>query len=182
MSAEGYEDYVNDGTAAVVDLSQLHELAEKQIAAEAEVARAEAELQKAKDVLKDLCEFKVPELMDSIGLEEFKTRTGVRIKVEEKIRASIPKARTLEAFAWLRENNHAALIKRFVKVEFGKGEDEKADELLKELAKLGFSGEQDASVHAQTLAAFVRERLKDGKELPLDLFGVYRQRVSKVET
>lgn len=163
------------------ELSQLQELAEKQAKAESEVARIEAELNKAKETLKSLCEVQVPALMDQIGITEFKTASGLVIKVDETIRASIPKARTLEAFAWLRAHNHAALIKRELSVAFGKGEDAKADELAASLRLQGVELDDNATVHAQTLGAFVREQLRDGIDLPLDLFGVFRQRVSKIE-
>lgn len=181
--AADYAQYVSpDDSAPVVDLSQLQDLAEKQALAEAQVAGLEAQLNKAREELKDLAERQVPELMDQIGIEEFRTRTGLKIKIDEVIRASIPKARTGEAHAWLKANNHEALIKRTVAVPFGKGEDEKAQELERYLAKQGYPTENEAKVHPQTLAAWVREKLKTGAEIPLDLFGVFRQRVSKIQT
>lgn len=184
MSADDdYSAYVGpDDAAPAVDLNQLQEMAERQAQAQAEVARLEAELNRAKETLKDLAERQVPELMDQIGIEDFRTRTGLRIRIEESIRASIPKERTFEAFAWLQSNNSASLIKRKVAVEFGKGEDAAATELAAYLKKQGYAPENEAKVHPQTLGAWVREKLKAGVEIPLDLFGVFRQRVSKIET
>lgn len=177
-----YAEYVTPAASGPVDLSQLQDLAEQQAEAEAEVARIEAQLNAAREKLKDLAERKVPELMDQIGIEEFRTRTGLKIKIDETIRASIPKARTAEAYAWLIANNHEALIKRSVVVEFGKGESDKASELASYLTKQGYAPDNEAKVHAQTLSAWVREKLKAGNEVPLDLFGVFRQRVSKIST
>lgn len=176
-----YLDYVQPAAAAGGELSQLQQLAEQQASAQAKVADLEAQLNKAREELRDLAERQVPELMDQIGLADFKTTTGLKIKIDETIRASIPKAKAPLAFAWLKAHGHAAMIKRVVKVAFGKGEDEKADELRTKLADT-YDVEDDASVHPSTLAAFVREKLRDGEEVPLDLFGVHRQRVSKIET
>jgi hypothetical protein len=167
---------------APADLTRLAELAEKQAAAELAVKRAEDALQKAQDELRKIAEGELPELMDSLGLEEFRTATGLKIEVKEMIRASIPKPREAEAFAWLRANNHDALIKRSLVVSFGKGEDDEANTLGTQLTEEGYSFDDKQAVHAQTLSAFVREQLEKGKEIPIDLLGVFRQRKSKVGT
>lgn len=179
-SDESYLAYVQP-QAEGGELSQLQKLAEQQAAAEAKVAQIEAQLNKAREELRDLSERQVPELMDQIGIEEFKTSSGLLIKVDETIRASIPKAKAPLAFAWLKEHGHASLIKRVIKVAFGKGEEELANDLHDKLAE-HYEVADDASVHPSTLAAFVREMLRDGEEVPLDLFGVHRQRTSQVST
>jgi hypothetical protein len=176
---ENYLDYVQ--TVPEGELSQLQSLAEFQAAAQSKVDNLEAQLAKAREELKDLAERRVPELMDQIGMVEFKTTSGLIIKIDETIRASIPKAKAPFAFAWLRENGHAALIKRKVSVAFGKGEDESAEQLLEALSG-DYEVEDDVSVHSSTLAAFVREKLRDGVDIPLDLLGVHRQRISKLDT
>lgn len=164
------------------DLSSLQNLAEQQAAAEAEVAKAEAALNRAKEVLKDLAERQVPDAMEQVGLSEFKTATGLVIKIDEIIRASIPNPQLFAALAWLKAHNHSALIKRSVVLNFGKGEDDKADKLLRELVEQGLEPTDKAGVHPQTLGAFVREKLEKGEEVPLDLFGVFRQRVARIKT
>lgn len=161
------------------ELSQLSLLAEEQAAATAEVARLEALLETARANLRGYAEQKVPELMDQIGLSEFATASGLRIKIQETIRASIPKAAAFRAFAWLRENGHAAMIKRTLSVALGKGEEERAEK-LHAMLDAEFEVSDVENVHPSTLAAFVREKLQEGEEVPIDLFGVYRQRVSKL--
>lgn len=175
-----YLEFVQPQSLGSGELSQLSQLAEKQAAAAARVADLEAQLNAAREELRDIAERQVPELMDQIGIDEFKTTTGLKIKIEETIRASIPKAKAHLAFAWLKEHGHAAMIKRVVSVSFGKGEDEKAEELRQRLAE-EFEVEDAASVHHSTLTAWVREKLREGEEVPLDLFGVHRQRVAKIE-
>ena len=39
----------------------------------------------------------------------------------------------------------------------------------------------ERKVEPMTLQAFIKEHLAAGKDIPLDIFGVYRQRIAKVE-
>lgn len=161
------------------ELAQLSELAELQAKSEAEIADLEARLTKAREVHRDLAERQVPELMDKVGMSEFKTTSGLKIEVNETIRASISKAAAGGAFAWLKAHGHSALIKRLISVSFGKGEDEKADELKAQLN--AYEVDDVSNVHPATLSAFVREKLQKGEDIPLDLLGVHRQRVAKIK-
>ena len=177
-----YEDYITPATEEAVSLAELQKLAELQAEAEAKVKRIEAELNAAQAILKDLAEKQVPEMMDSIGIEQFTTKTGLKISIKEVIRASISKANETRAFAWLRANGCGSLIKREVKAQFGMGEDEQAEHLLEIMQEGHIEGVSDKqSVHAMTLASFVIKRLKEGEELPIEVFGVHRQRFSQVK-
>lgn len=178
----GYLDYLKSDIEGGGDLSRLSALADMQAQQEAEVLRIEAELQKAKEKLTDLAERQIPELMDKVGMDEFKTKSGLVVKIDEKIRASIPKLKKPYAFAWLREHGNDSIIKRSLSVAFGRGEDDLANELCSRLSQEGFSIKDDESVHASTLTSFVKEKLQAGEDIPIDLFGVYRQRVSKIKT
>lgn len=177
-----YLEHVAAPTSAGGDLAQLTNLAEQQAQLEADIAKLEAALNEKREELRAVAERAVPELMDALNLAEFRTASGLKIEVSETIRASIPQATAPRAFAWLRAQGHGALIKRAIAMTFGKGEDEAADALAKRLEGEGFDVEDKASVHPSTLSAFVREKLRDGAELPLELFGVHRQRVSKIKT
>lgn len=161
-------------------LAKLSKLATEQLGAEKAVAAAELELESAKDALREIQEVKIPDLMDEAKVTEFATPSGLKIKVKENIRASISKANAPGAFAWLRENGHESLIKRQVTVMFGKGEDEEAASAIKALEERELPVDDNSSVNAQTLSKFVREKLEAGEVIPMELFGVFRQRVSAV--
>lgn len=178
----GYLAYAGGGAGNGADLAKLSELANAQAEAELAVKRAEKALEEAQSDLKKIAEGTLPELMDSLGMEEFRTSTGLKITVKETIRASIPKPREAEAFAWLRAHHHDALIKRSVVCSFGKGEDEDARKLCEQLIAEGYSFEDKQSVHAQTLSSFCREKLKKGEDIPMDLLGVFRQRSAAIST
>jgi hypothetical protein len=158
----------------------LHDLVERQVNAEAAVLTCEEELKRAKEVLRQIAEVQLPAHLDQMKLQEFTLQNGLKVEVGENIRASIPKDKKAEAIKWLIDNGHGGLVKTSVAVGFGAGEVDKAMELQTELLKLGFVPESDTGVHASTLGAFVRGALEEGQDIPLDLLGVYRQRVTTV--
>ena len=168
----------SEGSNALAVLSML---AQEQLDAEAVVARCQAELTKAQEKLKDVSERRLPEMMEEIGMADFRTITGLRVVLDQNIRASVPKNFREQAWAWMRANGNAALIKRKVIVEFGKGEDDKAQKLAEALIKDYDLVTDESGVHPSTLAAFVRDQLAKGKDVPLDVFGVFKQRVSKIQ-
>lgn len=178
-----YADYTqaqDDGNA----LAELSLLADRQAEAALRVAELEKQLEEARGRLRGISDRQLPEKMDELGMEEFKTRSGLHIRIKEAIRTSIPKTRQAEAFEWLRQNGYGGLIKRIVAVKFGKGEDEVAEKLARDLARDLANGREvddTASVHPSTLLSFVTEQLANGVDLPLDLFGVHRQRTSVID-
>lgn len=163
-------------------LGQLAGMAQEQKADEALVARLEEELAAAKEKLKTISEVTIPKFMDDCGMKDFTTKDGLRIDIVETIRGSIPKASETQAFSWLEDHNSGRLIKREFKIEFGKDEEAWAKKFQADLAKRKrpLKATVKRAVHPQTLAAYVREQLEAGVAIPLDVFGVYRQRASKV--
>ena len=163
-------------------LAKLSTLADQQAGAAVEVAALEAQLATAKDKLRGISERELPELMDTLGMEEFKTSSGLKISIKEIIRASIPKARKDEAFTWLDEHGHASIVKRSFAVSFGRDEEKWARKFATDLRrrKRELSVEDIKKVESATLRAFVTNQLEDGADIPLELFGVFRQRVAKI--
>lgn len=162
-------------------LAVLSALAQKQLDAEAEVLRCQAQLTRAQEKLKEISERQLPEAMETIGMKTFATVTGLVVTLDQTIRAAVPKAMRDKAWAWMRANGHAALIKRKVMVEFGKGEDEKAAALAKKMNEEYSVVSDESGVHPSTLAAFVREQMTKGKEIPIEMFGVHKQNIAKIE-
>lgn len=164
-------------------LRQIALMALEQKKAEAFVEEKEEELRKARAALNDIAQHKLPALMDEIGSPEFTTADGIKITVRENIRASIPQICKAQALKWLEDNDHENLIKREFKVLFSKNEEEWAKEFEEMLAQSEreLNVEVNRGVHASTLSAFVREQLEQGVDIPLQLFGAMRQRVTKIK-
>ncbi len=114
-------------------LKALASLALDQKRKEAEVARIEEQLNVAKAELKQLAETDIPKLMDEAGMENYTTKDGIKIKINEKIRGSIPKATEAKAFEWLAEHGHGDLIKRLVSVQFNKDEEAWAAKFVRDM-------------------------------------------------
>lgn len=172
-----YSDYI--GPTSDDALARLSQLAEAQLEAQISVAKAERGLKAWQEELRQISEVHIPELMEELGVEEITTTSGIKLAVSEKIQASILAANKAAAFRWLRENGHEALIKRVVRVQFGMGEDELAQEAIDRLKDLPV--EDDSKVHPSTLKKFVKELLSEGQEVPEELFSVHRQRVANIK-
>ena len=127
---------------------------------------------KAKNIRK-LSEEIIPARMAELGLESLTLKDGSQIKVKQKVQASIPVRFRGEAFQWLRDNGHGDLIKKQVSATFGKGEDVTANEFIDKIQQLGYDPQQKLWVEPMTLKAFVREQINEGKEIPMEKFGVF---------
>jgi len=164
-------------------LKKLSNLARKTKETELEIEELTESLAAAKQKFKFLVEDAIPSVMDEADQEYIRTFDGIEISVSDEVFASIPKPLKDKAYKWLEENNQGGLIKRKFVVEFSKNDKEWADEFEDRLRgdnhKPKFS--KDMSVHWQTLNSFVKEQLKEGKNLPEDLFGIYQRRTAKVK-
>ncbi len=168
---------------APADLHKLAELAKSMFDAEQAVAKAEEELKKRKDKLRGIAEREIPALMDQCGVTEFATKTGLKLKIKRLLRASISKANLTKAVAWLDKHGHGGLVKRNVSIDFTRQQEDDAKELADELREKGFENVATKhTVHAGTLAAWVRERRSNGEAVPEKLLGVSEHSVAKIET
>jgi hypothetical protein len=164
-------------------LAQISVTALEQKEAEAEVERCEEALKAAQNKLRLISEKTLPELMDEAEMTTCETRDGIVVKVQEKIRGSLPKGREKPAFAWLEEHGHDDLVKRQFKIEFGKDDQAWAKKFEADLRKRKkpVAVTRSDTIHPSTLASFVTEQLQQGVDIPLDTFGVFRQRSTKIE-
>lgn len=148
-------------------------LAEQQVALEADIASEEEILKSLKQELRLLREETLPNAMAEVGMASFTLSNGYKITIKTNYYASIPEDGEAEAHNWLKEHGFEALIKNQVIAEFGKGEDDKANEWVDYMREKGVFPAHKMSVHAQTLKAFVKEQFSAGNELPMDLFGAF---------
>lgn len=164
-------------------LQQLSNLAENQRQIENDIQSHTEKLEKLKKDLQDVSERKIPELMDKVEMKEFVTSKGLKICIEEHLRANIPKPRMGEAVKWLDDNGHEKLVKRKFVINFQKEDEAWANKFAADLRKRKkpVDCQEEKSIHHRTLSAFVKEQLEAGVDVPLDVFGVFRQRVSTVE-
>lgn len=125
----------------------------------------------------------MPEVMDSNDIDDFSLTSGLQVVVKEHVVASLKKELQPAGCAYLEKNGFSALVKRTITVPFttrqGKLADKVAKAIQKAVGKEQVAIEDQRAVHHSTLSAWVRNQLKEGKELSTEtmkLFGVFRQR------
>jgi hypothetical protein len=163
------------------DLQSVSALANEQLRLENLVAEKELELANAKEELAKVVEGDLPRLFESFSLSEIKLLDGTKVLIKEDVYAGITEENKPAAFGWLEETGNDGIIKNEIKLPFGKGQDEEAKVAAKILTDNGFSFTNSRSVHPQTLRAFVRQQLADGRPIPTDVFSIHVKKVSKIE-
>lgn len=168
-------------------LEVLTRLAQESIGLTAEINSDTVALAEKQGRLDKLERVRIPEIMETLGMAEFKLTDGSTVSVKNDIKASITIANQPAAFKWLEDHHFDGIIKTNVGLAFGKGEMERAKKAVEELSKAGFDGASiDRSVHFSTLKSFVKERLEDATvkaedALPMDIFGVFEFKVAKIK-
>lgn len=163
-------------------LAEIAKLVEQMKQLQQAVVDAELSLKNAQQALADLQERIIPEKMESLGQTVLRLLDGTEVRVDKKIRVSLPKEKQIAAFKWLIENNHEGLIKRTISVAFSRDQQEAAKTLVEKLRSDFENVKQDMKVEPATLTAFVREELEAGREVPLDVFSVFEQKSTKLKT
>lgn len=163
-------------------LGEVGLLADKAIELRNEIERIELLLSDTQAAYRQVTERELPEAMDAVGCSLFKhDKSGLKIKVDNVVRAAIPVALKEQAFDWLIQNKFEDLIKNEIKMKLDRGEYARAQEILKVINDtFGITAETNVSVHASTLTAWAKEQLSQGTEIPSDLFGLFQARVAKV--
>ena len=166
------------------ELKSLAELCDKLLRLQGTIGNTEDRLQRLKEAEKNLSEEVIPLRLQELGIQDLRLNDGSRISAvidnlhtseDEKLEA---------AHKWLRKNGHGDLIKNVVSLQFGRGEDERAKEVINTLMKDGLIPEQKQSVHPSSLKAFVREQVESNNQgfdqKARELFSVYEGRRTKI--
>ena len=126
----------------------------------------------------------IPTVLLQCGLNSYSTTSGLEIKLETVCSGSLPKeveARS-KALQLLKDYGAEGIIKTEVSMLFGIGEYEHAKELLNFLQSDGYdTATLQENVHAQTLAAFARERMAANEPIDTEALGLYVAQIAKVK-
>jgi hypothetical protein len=155
------------------EVSKISTLVRQQMQAQQRVEDLEADLDAAKKILRSIQEDLLPAAMAEFGLKELKMEDGSKVTIKQDVQASISKQHQSEALQWLRDHGWGDLIKNVVSVPFSRGEDGKADELIKNLESQGIIPDQKVWVEPMTLKAFVKQRINAGDNFPHEYFNAY---------
>lgn len=180
-TAEDYAAFVGMGHNSANDMSEITKLAEAQYAAQQKVDALKIDLKAAEEDLRKYSDKLLPTKMDELGIATFETSSGISVEVKEDIRVSVPPENRPKAWDWMEKGGYGALIKSTVITAFERDEIKEANALVEKLRKDNRVANLERKIEPMTLLSFVKEHLAKGKDIPLDIFKVYRQRVAKVE-
>jgi hypothetical protein len=163
-------------------LQRLEELTKQMDASFEEVAGLEAKLKEAKENKRMLQEDIIPEAMHEVGQDLLKLPSGRYLSLEHELKVRVPKNAEDEAYSYLEDLGEGGMIKRSVVVEFRQDQEEDAVAALEALRHAGFhQAFVKKSHHWNTLQAWVKAQMEDGKEVPRELFGIYERDVAQVK-
>lgn len=145
------------------------------------VPELEEALKRKKEELSKIKELHLPEALANFGLSEIKLLDGSKVTVKDDVYAGITEENREAAFSWLSGTGNEGIIKNEVKLPFGKGQDAEAKQLIDILNDRGYSFTNSRGVHPQTLRAFVRKQLEEGKPIPMDVFSVHIKKVASIK-
>ena len=154
------------------------------VASIAEVARAvrnkqdeiellESKLKQSKKDLLKLTDEELPAAMQELNVAQFTLGDGSKVSLKATYGARISEENRASAFEWLRQRNEADIIKNTVSVRFNREQDNEAQAFVEDLLKRKLEPEQKSEVHPGTLRSWVKGRIEEGKELDMNLFGVW---------
>ncbi len=183
-------------------------LAQKLINLQVLSSETEELLKTQKNHLRKIEEEQLPNLMDELGLAEFKLQDGItRIDIKSFLKASLPSQvailkatdpetrarlveRRIEGLEWLRSGQGKSLIKDVVTIDIPSARsaksaqrnamERKVNAVLKIAEKMGLLADRSETVHTQSLTSYLKEMLEQGVDIPMDTFAVFEGRKARV--
>ena len=162
------------------DIQQLSSYCLELQALEDEISTKEEETKALKEKADKIASEIIPNMLAEQGLSSLKLADGSAVDVGKTYSCTIKKDNQASAYNWLRENGLEDIIKNEVFVTFGKGEDNKAEQLLDLAAQEGFEPQQKSKVEPMTLKALYRERIEAGLDMPSDSFNLFVKDKTKI--
>ena len=149
---------------------------------EDELVSLEEQVKNKKEEIDEISSRIIPELLAEQGLSAIKLADGSNVSVKKEFRCTLPKDETKreQAYKWLRDQGLGDIIKNNIFVTFGKGEDDKAKQLLDLAAENGFDPQQKSDAAWNTLTALFQERVESGLDMPSDVFNTWIKDKTKI--
>ena len=183
--SENIKDMMSEDSTDLLDNVEINTIASECVklkSKEDEIVELEEQLKKKKEEADYISSSVIPELLAEQGLSEIKLSDGSKVSVRKEFRAMVPKddLKRETALQWLRDQGLGDIIKNNVTVSFGKGEDNKAEQLLQLAADNGFEPQQKSDVAWNTLSALYQERVEAGLDMPSDSFSLWIKDKTKI--
>ena len=182
MTTLTIQDFEQDQQEVIekTDIQQLSGYCLELQGLEDNIQSKEEEIKKLKEQADKIASEIIPNMLAEQGLSSLKLADGSAVEVRKSYSCTIKKDGTDAAYKWLRENGLEDIIKNEVFVTFGKGEDNKAEQLLSLAENSGYEPQQKSKVEPMTLKALYRERIEAGLDMPSDSFNLFVKDQTKI--
>lgn len=180
------KDLIVEDAEASGSLDQIDALVGRLRVAEDHVKEVEEALKLAKEQKNQIQLELLPTAMAEARRKKIEYSDGSVLSLRPFLEASIPSAsaikdaepeeqeelvrRRLSALNWLRDNLGSAIIKNELVIEIPKGKDNIVSELTALCDRLELNYVRGEAVHPMTLKSFLKEKLRMGAQIPLDIF------------
>lgn len=168
-------------------MAKLQNLTREALKLKLDKLELEAKLATIDKQLETYIQTLIPGVMEELGADEIKIR-GMTISVKDSLVGTFPKDedKRREAFSYLRKTGNDGLIKREISVKYGRNSTEQADQLMALIAEHpivadGAEVVNREDLNHQSMLAFLRQEIRDGREVPLKSFGVYQTKVADIK-
>ena len=182
MATLTLEDFERDQQEVIekTDIQQLSGYCLELQGLEDDIQSKEEEIKKLKEQADKIASEIIPNMLAEQGLSSLKLADGSGVTIKKTYSCTVKKDNLESAYKWLRDNGLGDIIKNEVFVTFGKGEDNKAEQLLNLAVQEGFEPQQKSKVEPMTLKALYRERIEAGLDMPSDSFHLFVKDQTKI--
>lgn len=164
-------------------LSSISVWATKALELKAHIAQVEEQLTHLNKELSVIETINLPQALQEAGITEFAMNNGAKIEIKDIIRNGLSKdpAQRDNTFMYVMANGGQEIIKDHFEVDYSKGQYDDAIALRHLLQRNNIHFYEFESIHAQTLWAFLREKLREGEIPPFDDMGLYYAKHAEVK-
>lgn len=165
------------------DLKAISAIAARLLRERERKAFYEGKLAEVNAAINELEGTTLPDVLKAANMDLFR-HAGWEFAVKDIVSGSLTEPKREWGVNWLKTNGHAGLVKHEFKVDLPKDaikDVKKAAALKTALEKLGMAVVDRETVHPQTLQAWAREMMKDGKTFPAEQLGIYVGRRATVK-
>lgn len=171
------------GTMSPSFRASLDEMAQRAMNYQQQIEDKELEIKALKEAKNSLILKDLPTALHSVGLSSYITVEGISVDIQTIVQGSLPKDEDKRkvAIAFIKSNGGSDLFTNDVSISFGKGQEAEAQRVMDAIGALGFNhAQQQSTIHHQTLCAWMRECLAEGKSIEAEKLGLFVGPVAKI--
>ncbi len=155
-------------------LENLSFFADRYIELDRELKELDTYASKLEEEQRAIEETTIPTIMEGLNMINYTMKDNFKLEIESKFQGSVAvkdQARAEQQLKWVESSGGGDIIKISITCDFSKGHEKEAQELIKLLTELGIAYKAKKSVHASTLASYVKAKIAAATEVPLDDLG-----------